>query len=366
MNRFLCEPNSLMFNSSAAFHFSQTLSYTSIHALPIIALATNSLILLVVLTNSRLNRSSFSVYVKSMAISDTLVLVLKLISFENKTSKAFYWPSMCTILVFLSDASTLLSVWIIVLITVERALVVLFPLRIKKFISSCRARILIVLITIMSLIFSTRVLFIPIDVSLEQKKRCHPISSWQKYRQLNATITEFTLCFIPLSIVIIGNCITLHTVKRAVFRRHQTLTNHVYHRKRHYEANENQLMLMLLIVTLMFTVYFLPFTIINVILRWGLPFGLCFTQKSFEAYLIIRSLCEFLKDLNFCTNFMIYCISGRRFRYAFFSLIRRCHRLFNSVRCSKDIKQRSEQLFQQNTQKTYDLNAKLTYEESQV
>ncbi|CAF0930811.1 unnamed protein product [Rotaria sordida] len=343
MDRFLCEPNSLVLNSSTAFHFSQTLSYTSIHALPILALVTNSLILLVVLTNSLLNRSPFAVYVKSMAISDTLVLVLKLISFENKTSKAFYWPSMCTVLIFLSDASTLLSVWTIVLITVERTLVVLFPLRIKKFVSVYCAQVLIILVAMLSLIFSTRVLFISIDISPEQKKRCHPISNWQNYRQLNATITEFTLCFIPLSIVIIGNCITLYTVKRAAFRRHQNLTNHIYHRQRYSETNENQLILMLLMVTLMFMIYFLPFTIVNVISRWGLPFDLCFTQKSFEIYLIIRSLCEFLKDLNFCTNFIIYCISGYRFRYAFFSLIHRSHRnrlLFN-VRYSKNTKQHS-------------------------
>ncbi|CAF3949835.1 unnamed protein product [Rotaria sp. Silwood1] len=366
MNRFLCDPNSLLLNSSTALHFSETMSYMSIHALPILALATNSLILLVVLTNSRLNRSSFSVYIKSMAISDTLVLVLKLMSYENKTLQTLYWPSMCTGLVFLSDASTLLSIWTIVLITVERALVVLFPLRIKKFVSASRARVLIILITIVSLIFSTRVLFIPIDVSPEQKKRCHPISSWQKYRQLNETITEFILCFIPLTIVIIGNCITLHTVKRAVFRRHQILTNHIYLRKSKSEINENQLMLMLLMVTIMFTVYFLPFTIINVISRWGLPFDLCFTQKSFENYLIIRSLCEFLKDLNFCTNFIIYCISGHKFRYAFFSFIRRCNRLFPSLRYSKSKKHHSEQLLQVNVQKTYDLNLKQAYKESQV
>ena len=366
MNRFICEPNGLMLNSSTAYNFSQILNNISIHMLPIIALAGNSLIILVVLTNSQLNRSSFSVYVKSMAVTDTLVLVLKLISFENKTSKIFYWPSMCTGLVFLSDASVLLSVWTIVLITIERTLVVLFPLHIKKFVSACRARVLIGLIAILSVIFSTRVLFIKIDVSPGQNKRCHPVSDRQNYRQINATITEFAYCFIPLSIVIIGNCITLYTVKRAIFQRHHILTNHTYHQKRQLETNENQLMLMLLIVTLMFMVYFLPFTITNVISRWGLPFGLCFTQQSFEYYLIIRSLCELLKDLNFCTNFIIYCISGRRFRYALFSLIhRRSGRLSTSTRCPDSSKQRSERLLQQKTKRTCQLTPKPTYEESQ-
>ena len=160
-----------------------------------------------------------------MAISDTFVLIFKLISFENKTSKVFYWPSMCTGIIFLSEASTLLSVWIIVLITIERTLVVLFPLHIKKFFSASRARIFILLITILSLLFCARILFIRIDVSTNQKKRCHPISTWQNYRQLNATIHEFAYCFIPVSIVIIGNCITLYTIKQAILERKKHLTN---------------------------------------------------------------------------------------------------------------------------------------------
>ncbi len=366
MNRFFCDANGSIFNSSTGYHFSQTLGHISIYMLPILALAGNSLIILVLLTNSNLNRSSFAVYVKSMAVSDTLVLVLKLLSFENKTSKIFYWPSMCTILVYLSEASVLLSVWTIVLITIERTLVVLFPLHIKAFVSAWRARVLITLLALLSLIFSARVLFIKIDVSPGQNRRCHPISEDQRYRKLNATITEFAYCFIPLSIVIIGNCVTLNTIKRALYQRNEILTNHTYHQKQQSKTNENQLMLMLLIVTLMFMVYFLPFTIMNIILRWGLPFGLCFTPQYFGNYLIIRSLCELLKDLNFCTNFIIYCISGRQFRYALFSLVhRRRSQLFSSVRLQDITKQCSERLLQQSTRKTCLLTSKQTFVESQ-
>ncbi|CAF1332109.1 unnamed protein product [Adineta steineri] len=364
MNRFLCEPDNLKLNSTTAFHFSQILANISIHTLPILALAGNLLIIIVILTNSQLNRSSFSVYIKTMAVSDTLVLVLKLISFENKTSQKFYSSSMCTILVFLSEASVLLSVWTIVLITIERTLVVLFPIHIKKFVSVYHARILITGIAIISFLFSTRVLFIPIDISSVQK--CQPMPDWQNYRQLNITITEFTYCYIPLSIVIIGNFITLCAVKRAASQRRQILTNNTYNNKCQMDSNENQLMLMLLIVTLMFMVYFLPFTIANALSRWGLPFGMCFTQRSFEIYLIIRTCCDLLKDLNFCTNFIIYCISGRRFRLALFSLIHRKRKpVFSSSNYLESTKLRSERLGRSNTQKIYHFAPKQTYEESQ-
>ena len=370
MNRFLCEPNGLMFNFSTAYQWTEKFTHLSIYLLPIVAVASNALILLVVLSNAQLNRSSFSVYVKCMAISDTLVLLLKFLSYENKTSKYFYFPSMCTGLVFLSDASVLLSVWTIVLITIERTLVVIWPLHIKKFVSASRARVSIIIIAALSLLFSTRLLFIPMDNSPTQTKRCHPVDSWRAYRQLNATITEFAYCFVPLTLVIMGNCVTLYTVKRAIFRRREIVSNHTHQQqKRRMETHENQLMLMLFVVTLMFIVYFVPFTISNIVLRWGLPFGFCFTQASFEKYLIIRSFCELLKDFNFCTNFIIYCISGRRFRYALCSLSNCCRRglcvCSSQQQRQESTKQRGDRLLQLNLLKSSRVIAKQTIEERQ-
>ena len=369
MNRFLCDPNGLMLNSSAAYQMTEKLTHLSIYFLPVMAFAGNALILLVVLSNAQLNRSSFSVYVKCMAISDTFVLLFKFLSYENKTSPYFYFSSMCTGLVFLSDASVLLSVWTIVLITIERTLVVIWPLHIKKFISASRARLSIIAIALLSLLFSARLLFIPIDNSPSQKKRCHPVDSWRAYRQLNATITEFAYCFVPLTLVIVGNCVTLYTVKRAVFRRREIVSNQLHlEKKRRMQVHENQLMLMLFVVTLMFIVYFVPFTISNIILRWGLPFGFCFTQESFKNYLILRSFSELLKDFNFCTNFIIYCISGRRFRYALCSLCDCCqHRLFgvSPAQQQESTKQRSDRLLQMNLIKSSRVIAKPTIEERQ-
>ncbi|CAF2752639.1 unnamed protein product [Rotaria sp. Silwood2] len=366
MNRYLCEPNSLMLNNVTAFHFAQKLSDLSIYILPILALAGNSLTLLVILQYPQLNCSSFSVYVKSLAVSDTLVLIFKLFSYLNKTSKYFYFSSMCTILVFCGESSVLISIWIIVLITMERALVVVFPLHKTKFASQSRACFKIMIIAIVTITFSSRILFIPMDTSIEKKIRCQPIASWYSYRQLNATITEFGYCYIPLTIVIIGNFLTICTVKRAVIRRHDMLANNSYQQKRQMDANENQLMLMLLIVTFMFTVYFVPYTITNVISRLGLPFNYCFTQKAFEIYLVIRSLAVLLKDLNFCTNFIIYCISGRRFRYAFFSLFKFHHRKPSVVsRNFKTTKNRSEPLLKSNhQQRSFQISQKNTVEES--
>lgn len=366
MNRFMCELNGTVIDNSPGYQFSTKLGNVSMYLLPILALAGNSLTIFVIIFNSQFNRSSFSVYVKAMAISDTSVLIFKLLSYQNKTS-SYYFPSLCTILIFCGEASVLLSIWIIVSITIERTLVVSFPLHKNKFVSTYRARFTVLIIAISAIIFSARVLIIPIDQSDGQKRRCHPLPSWRVYRRLNITITEFGYCYIPLTIVIIGNFLTICTVKRAVIRRQDMVTNNSSKQKRLMDSNEKQLMLMLLIVTLMFIVYFVPFTITNVISRWGLPFNLCFTQKSFEIYFVIRSLSELLKDLNFCTNFIIYCVSGRRFRYALVLLFKRLHRQssMNSQNFDSN-RNRSDYLLKKySEQKPNHLSTRNTMEESQ-
>ena len=366
MNRYLCEPDSLILTNTTAYYFAETLASISLYTLPILALVDNSLTLLVILTNPQLNCSSFSVYVKSLAVSDTLVLLFKILSYLNKTSKSFYFSSLCTMLIFCGEVSVLLSVWIIVFITIERALVVLYPLYKTKYISQFRARFIILLLLTLIMIFSARILIIPIDTSIESKFRCYPESSWYTYRNINSTITEFGYCYIPLIIVVIGNCLTACKVKQAVIRRQDILTNHSYRQNYQTNSNENQLMFMLLVVTLMFIIYFVPFTIIKVISRLGLPFNYCFTQKSFEIYIIIRSLSEFLKDLNFCTNFIIYCVSGRPFRHAFFSLFRiGNHKSLNSSQNISTTKNRGNRLLKANSDQKSRLCGKNTMIQSQ-
>lgn len=283
----------------------------------------NSLTILVFLSNTRMNDSSFSVYVKSLAVTDTLVLFFKLLSYINKTSKTFYRPILCTVLIFLGEASTLISVWILVIITIERTVVILFPFYTKKLISKSRAKLMVLTTSVIMTLFSAKILIIPLEDSNHEAMRCHPVESWRYYKIVNTTINEFSYCYIPLIVVSVGNYMTLYTVRRAIFKRHNVLTNNSYREKRRsHDWNENQLMVMLLFVTLMFIVYFVPFTILNAISRFGVPFVNCIELRGFKVFLLLKMLVDFLKDLNFCTNFIIYFISGRRFRHAFISLIK--------------------------------------------
>ena len=84
-------------------------------------------------------------------------------------------------------------------------------------------------------------------------------------------------------------------------------------------------------------------------------------------FILTHRFAELLKDLNFCTNFIIYCISGRRFRYALVSLIKRIHgrTSFHSPSMDKN-RFRSDYLLKKYCDgKPVPLSTKNTMEESQ-
>ncbi|CAF2127109.1 unnamed protein product [Rotaria magnacalcarata] len=180
--------------------------------------------------------------------------------------------------------------------TIEPTLVVLFPFHKTQFVSQRRARTVVMITAIIAIAFSARLLVIPMDTAM-----------------------------------IIGNFLTIVIAKRAVNRRHDLFANNSNQQNCKMDSTESQLMLMLLIVTLMFIVYFIPFTITNVVSRLGLPFDYWFTQKSFEGYTALRVLSALLKDSNFYTNFDVYCVSGRQFCFAFFSLLNVHHRRSTAI-----------------------------------
>ncbi|CAF0872644.1 unnamed protein product [Didymodactylos carnosus] len=318
MNRYMCNdtsPNSYL--NATAYVIQIKLVLASIYVLPVISLIGNSLTIIVLQTNQQLNRSSFAVYAKTLAISDTLVLFCKLLSYENKRHQRPF-KFLCIAFQFLAESAVLVSVWTVVLITTERAIIVLFPLHIKKFISGYRARVLVILSAVLITISSSRLLVIKMDKNINT--RCQPRQEWIRYIEISLRITEFAYIYIPLTIITVGNCLSCWTLRRALNERRSILKSAIYKHKR-LETNENQLIIMLFIVTVMFIFYFMPFTVMRIIPRTGL-FGKCFTSSGFSSYLLIRTLCEFMKDLNFCSHFFIYCISGRSFRNALGSLIR--------------------------------------------
>ncbi|CAF0854120.1 unnamed protein product [Didymodactylos carnosus] len=299
MNRYLCNGTlSDSFVNFTTYVINTKLALGSIYILPIISLIGNSLTIIVLHSNHQLNRSSFAIYVKTLAVSDTLVLFYKLFSYENKQRQNPI-HFLCTAFQFLTDSTVIVSVWTIVLITIERTLIILFPLHIKKIISGYRARVLVILTIIVVLISSSRLLFIKMDKNINT--RCQPRQDWSQYAQLNSTITEFLYMYIPLLVIIIGNCLSFWTLRRALNDRHMMLTSHTYKHKR-MDTNEKQLIIMLFVVTLMFIFYFIPFTLMRIIPRTGFA-GKCFTSNTFSVYLLMRT--EFCSAAHIDSNLTV-------------------------------------------------------------
>ena len=90
---------------------------------------------------SPLKRMSWSVYLAALAISDTGFLICVFVSWCSLVGVHLYhMQGWCQFFVYLTYVCGFLSVWYIVAFTVERYIVVCFPLRRQEVCSPQRAR----------------------------------------------------------------------------------------------------------------------------------------------------------------------------------------------------------------------------------
>jgi len=124
------------------FHLLDLLHVYYIPAIVLAGILCN-LLNVVVFTNTYLRHRSSSYYLAALALSDTCFLVsLGLIwvgdSLEVQTFNKEGW---CQVVVYLSTASSFLSVWLTVAFTVERFIAVQYPLQRPHICTVARAKV---------------------------------------------------------------------------------------------------------------------------------------------------------------------------------------------------------------------------------
>ncbi|XP_041355300.1 cysteinyl leukotriene receptor 1-like [Gigantopelta aegis] len=123
----------------------------------------NSL-LFVMMGDKQLNSLSYSVYLKFLAISDSLVLIINLINkseatfLENRPTQVF----LCVVSISVRVLVTILSPWLVVGLTLDRCVCVCFPLSRERFCT--RKKAMSVCFTMLGL---SLVLVVPFSVGTE-------------------------------------------------------------------------------------------------------------------------------------------------------------------------------------------------------
>ena len=270
----------------------------------------NTLVLLVVRRDG-LMRTSANVYLSALAVGDSLVLVVASVVmypgeawgwwFDSTSRLACHvtWPILHTIL----NAST----WFIVAFTVERCVVVRFPLLKLRLCTPRNAGLCCGSLLVLAFVKNIDLFFIhDLVVGTDSYDAiCTVPLRYRDYANYYRPMFSFvTSCVIPTGVVLFCNWAIIRTLRRDLV---QTTAR---------DSIVRHTTVMCLAVSFVFIVCFVPAHVLYVtILNWPM-----FLQDQYDA---LDSL-VLLRYANHAVNFFLYSLTGAHFRCELVALFHRC------------------------------------------
>jgi hypothetical protein len=210
---------------------------------------------LIVINRRTLRDTSSSVFITYLAIFDSLVLIVHITSLVTaRTIQSFI---LHCFLAYLTDLVTFTSVWIMVIMTIERCVAVHSPFLAKRFCTIQRTRIAIYLLIVLALIFFSVTFPLILTVDHRQKKCIVRV----QYQTIIRIVKPTIFYFIP-DLILLINLFIIYELFKARRQRTQTLINpeNAIHQinAASFNRKQQQLTIMLVTVSLSFYVFTTP------------------------------------------------------------------------------------------------------------
>ena len=319
----------------------------SLFMLLIFALIGNTLTILVMRRN-RMKKTNANLFLRCMALADISVLTLKFLIFLQKLYRIPVYQ-FCIFAIVIADISVFMGHWLIIVTTIERCIAVRYPLDVSQIVTKKRCWIVIVIvIAFFTMLSSTQILCL--EARFDEPHYCKikgvlDESNLRFYylRTVYPYIKFAFMSWLPSLLSIILNLLIIVSLTSAnkntdtiteassEARRNAVVLNKSdlnpvlenNWRNKRLEmqiAQERQITFMLVAISFSFVVLTLPFSIYE-LLRKLYPHEQKFKNRTVQRVVL------FLFDCLHATNFILYCLTGKKFRIElknfFKSLIKR-------------------------------------------
>ena len=284
---------------------------------PVIILAgtVGNVLTLFTITNRRIRKNSFDVYLCALAIADTASLYVSTLNswlFFGFDIDIMLSTISCKILGFLHHVFKMWSPLLVAALSTDRMLCICFPQK-RDMLSTPKAA-MIVISTILSFVIMVNVheLYGFTLIVIENATVCGYIdTSYSKFYDVYFTWVDTSLYFIlPTIVIIVANILTVREVIDSTKRvGHAMDIPAVRNRIR----NQRQLIFMAVAVSVAFLLLTSPFAILTIIRPYVFNDSEVFYPTS-DIEIIVTTIAGILGYLNFAINFFLYFISGSRFR----------------------------------------------------
>ncbi|XP_041374224.1 growth hormone secretagogue receptor type 1-like [Gigantopelta aegis] len=268
----------------------------------------------VVLVFSTFRKSTTSIYLATMAILDTVILILSIlwfISFYHPEVKIFR-DGTCQFIHLVFYFAIHFNVLVLVAMTVERFIAVVFPLKAPSLISTKKASIVITGIGLFSFALNLHHVFTKgMITSADGSSSCWIVGDEPTkffVGKIYPWIDSFIYSILPMTSLFVLNIVMIVTMNRAMQSRH---TMHGSRSNSSGDVGQRQLTVMLLLVSFAFLVLTGPMGILLLLSRYTWHPE---TLGELAVSKLTHSVVDNMMYANHAINFVFYCMSGRRFR----------------------------------------------------
>ena len=288
------------------------LAYYYIPILVPIGLIGNTLSFLVMMKPSN-RKMSTCIYMAAISINDNFMMFLALYSFLVPTLRIYpiHWIE-CKVAASLAIFGLQNSTFQVLAMTLDKYIAIKWPHKAAIYSTPRRAKIMVTVVLICTIIYNLPQLYMAkltgdACLGYAQGGMVAKVYSWVSF-VVNAVI--------PFTLLIYMNHVIVKKVRssRKMFGTNETHENEKHHQKSRREQamknTENQLTIMLLLVTILFVILMIPtylrFVYTN-FAKQDMPF-------NYASFLLFYHVSQKLYNTNNGINFFLYCISGQKFR----------------------------------------------------
>ncbi|CAH1776285.1 unnamed protein product [Owenia fusiformis] len=303
--------------------------YVYIYVIPVItimALICNMLSFIIFVSKS-FRCHSFALYLACLAITDTLSIVSNFLrEWLGKLSDMIHQDqtfdvynqsdAACKIINFVSYSSRMISSWMLVAMTTERALVVMFPLKRILICTVSMATKIVIGVIVGGLAVGVYPLVIGKMKESNGELFCSHIEGYEEttfYFSIGYMVVIIIIPFVAISAL--NTVIICRTFGRT--KSLGRLTSNVSRASNASKRGDVKLTIMLITVSTSFAILAVPYTI-----AWAIYFNDFLNAKAMNLKCnvvvlhsnAIKGITDIIFNLNYCINFWLYAISGTSFR----------------------------------------------------
>ena len=316
-------------------------------------LSGNMMSLLVFLSRS-LRHQSWSVYLASLAVSDTGFLICLFFSWsDNIGFSVYHQHGWCQTLVYMTYVCCFLSVWYIVCFTVERYIVVRCPLKRSQICTTKRAIMIVVFFAVFAFVFYSYAIWTSsLRPMYGRQEFCMPKEEYINLITILSYMDTAITLIIPTILIVLLNTLIVYTVSHYHKQRH-TMTSsdsaplhqsrlntdnhddstntyemvsskaHTHRLVRQSTTSSAQRTLthmtrMLIVVSTSFVLLNLPSHSIRIYTFFMALYD--FQYRASHALVSCQKLFQYIYYINFGINFVLYAACGSQIRNAMANL----------------------------------------------